>query len=53
MPVKNTTGKNTTTKVIVDTSTGIATSCVPSSAASIRPLPIRKCRVMLSSTTMD
>ncbi len=39
--------------VIVDTKIGMATSRVPSMAASRGDLPIRACRTMFSSTTID
>ena len=39
-PERNTTGKNTMTKVTVETRIGSETSCVPSNAACIADLPI-------------
>ena len=53
MPVRKTTGKNTTQKVMTATRIGIATSWVPSMAACIRDLPISRCLTVFSSTTMD
>ena len=52
-PVRKITGESTTTVVIVETITGIATSSAASRAAVSAGFPIRKCRTVFSRTTME
>src|SRR5437667_884964 len=53
MPVRNTTGKNTTASVSVIINSGLATSIAPSRAASNDDLPNERWRSVFSMTTMD
>ena len=46
-------GKKAKTKTPVDPKTAIVISLVPSIAASLRLFPMRKCRAMFSTTTIE
>ncbi len=52
-PVRNSTGRNTTMVVIVDTRIGIATSFAAASTASRRDWPRPRWRWMFSSSTIE
>ena len=52
-PNRNMTGKNTMQVVMVEASTGSATSSAPSRAACIGSLPCSRWRLMFSSTTTE
>ena len=53
MPERKVTGKKTMQKVMVETSTGMATSWVPVSAAAKGSSPSSMCRTIDSTTTID